>query len=111
MRHVDAAARAVVVARLREKRASGTSITADVRRAAAGLLVAQSTVWRWLATSDDTRGDELPAQQPARVGYVLTDADRDDYLDWRGNIAALRRARIAAGGRDVPPLRTLQDTP
>jgi putative transposase len=104
VKHVDAATRAAVAARLREKRDSGVSITADVRRAAAGLLVAESTVWRWLATSDD----DPPSEQPARAGYVLTGADRDDYLDWCGNIAALRRARIAAGGRDVPPLRTLQ---
>lgn len=123
MKHVDPAARAVVVARLREKRDSGKSITADVRRVAGGLLVAESTVWRWLAscgdttsgdttsddtTSDDASGGDPPAERPGRAGYVLTDADRDDYLDWRGNIAALRRARIAAGGRDVPALRTLQ---
>lgn len=102
MKHIDTATRAVVVARLREKRDSGASINADVRRTAAALLVADSTVWRWLATDDD------PAPRQSRARYELTDADRDDYLDWRGNVAALRRVRIAAGGRDVPPLRTLQ---
>ena len=102
MKHIDTATRAVVVARLREKRDSRASINADVRRAAAALLVADSTVWRWLATDDD------PAPRQSRARYELTDADRDDYLDWRGNVAALRRVRIAAGGRDVPPLRTLQ---
>ncbi len=102
LKHVEAATRAVVVSRLREKRDSGASISADVRRAAAALLIAESTVWRWLATDAD------PAPRQNRARYELTDADRDDYLDWRGNVAALRRARIAAGGRDVSPLRTLQ---
>lgn len=114
MKRVDAATRAVAVARLREKRATGATISADVRRVAAGLLVAESTVWRWLATStdtapsDDTGGEDQQPERPVRAGYVLTDADRDGYLDWCGNIAAMRRARIAAGERDVPPLRTLQ---
>jgi hypothetical protein len=45
MRHVDPATRAMLVARLREKRAAGASISAEVRRAAAGLLVSSSTVW------------------------------------------------------------------
>lgn len=71
----------------------------EVRRAAAALSVGESTVWRWLAADDD-----LPR---TRARYELTEADRDDYLDWRGNIAALRRARLARG-EPVPPLRTLQ---
>jgi hypothetical protein len=53
VKQIDPAVRAAVVARLREKKATGASITADVRRAAAGLLVAESTVWRWLTRTGD----------------------------------------------------------
>ncbi|MEU4377115.1 Mu transposase C-terminal domain-containing protein [Pseudonocardia alni] len=111
MRHVDPATRAMLVARLREKRAAGASISAEVRRAAAGLLVSSSTVWRWLATDPDpaTADDDAPGSPAAggRARYVLTQADRDDYADWGGSVAALWRDRVARGV-PVPPLRTLQ---
>lgn len=42
-----------------------------------------------------------------RRGYQLSEADRDAYLDWRGNVAALWRDRVARG-ESVPPLWTLQ---
>lgn len=99
VKQVDPAVRASVVARLRDKRATGESISADVRRAAAGLLVGESTVWRWLASDDDSLA--------GRKRYELTEADREGYLDWCGNVAALRRERIARG-EPVPSLRTLQ---
>ena len=108
MKQVGAETRATVVARLRAKRDAGASISADVRRAAAGLMVAQSTVWRWLAA--DAAGSVTPAeasQGRRRARYALTEADRDGYADWTGNVSALRRARVAAG-EQVPPLRTLQ---
>jgi putative transposase len=100
VRQIDPVVRASVVARLRDKRAHGGSISADVRRAAAGLLVGESTVWRWLASSDDSAAE-------LRRRYELTKADRDAYLDWCGNVAALWRERIARG-ESVPSLRTLQ---
>jgi putative transposase len=99
VKQVDPAVRATLVARLRDKRAGGAAISADVRRAAAALAVAESTVWRWLAASDGS--------SRLRRGYELTEADRDAYLDWRGNVAALWRDRIKRG-KPVPPLRTLQ---
>jgi len=108
VKQVGAETRATVVARLRAKRDAGASISADVRRAAAGLMVAQSTVWRWLAA--DAAGSVTPAeasQGRRRARYALTEADRDAYADWTGNVSALWRARVAAG-EQVPPLRTLQ---
>ena len=108
MKQVGAETRATVVARLRAKRDAGASISADVRRAAAGLMVAQSTVWRWLAA--DAAGSVTPAEAREgrrRARYALTEADRDGYADWTGNVSALWRARVAAG-EQVPPLRTLQ---
>jgi putative transposase len=99
VRQVDPAVRATLVARLRDKQAGGAAISADVRRAAAALAVAESTVWRWLSTSEDS--------SPSRRGYELTEADRDAYVDWCGNVAALRRDRITRG-EPVPSLRTLQ---
>ncbi len=44
MKHVEPEVRAVLVARLRAKRASGSSVTADVRRAAAALVVGESAL-------------------------------------------------------------------
>ncbi len=99
VRQVDPAVRATLVARLRDKQAAGMAISADVRRAAAALAIAESTVWRWLSVSGDS--------SRSRRGYELTEADRDAYLDWCGNVAALRRDRITRG-EPVPPLRTLQ---
>ncbi|MFR9802819.1 Mu transposase C-terminal domain-containing protein [Pseudonocardia sp. RS010] len=107
MKHVDPATRAVLVARLREKRAAGGSISAEVRRAADGLLVSTSTVWRWLATDPEDDSTPGPDAASARTRYVLNQADRDGYADWGGNVAALWRDRVARGV-PVPPLRTLQ---
>jgi putative transposase len=97
VRQVDLAIRETAVARLRAKRATGAPISADVRRVAAALLVAESTVWRWLATSSDA--------PVTRIGYRLSEADRDAYVDWCGNVAALRRARLARGERHQVYLR------
>jgi len=100
---VDREVKASVVARLREKKASGAAITADVRRAATGLSVSERTVWGWLGR--DERGEE---GEPSRWHYELTEADLDEYAAWRGNVAAVRRVRLEAGDQDMPPLRTLQ---
>jgi putative transposase len=99
VKQVEPAMREAAVARLRDKRATGAAISADVRRVAAALLVAESTVWRWLATSDEA--------SPNRSTYQLSEGDRDAYLDWCGNVAGLRRARLAQG-ESMPSLRTLQ---
>ena len=112
--HVDPAVRKAVVARLRQRaaRTSGQSgVSREVRRVAAGLEVAPSTVWRWLATEPvpaDSVSEADKGPSARRVGgYRLTQADRDEYADWRGNVAGLRRARMARG-EVVPSLRTLQ---
>jgi putative transposase len=99
VKRIEAETRAVLVSRLRQKRASGAAISAEVRRVAAALSVGERTVWRWLGADEDT--------SRTRSGYQLSEADRDGYLDWCGNVAALRRDRIARG-ESVPPLRSLQ---
>jgi putative transposase len=100
MTHVDPAVRAVLVDRLRRQRADGRLHRADVAAVAAALGVSERTVWRWAANTS-------PSGRVERDRYELTEADRRDYADWNGNVAALWRARVAAGG-SVPPLRTLQ---
>lgn len=86
---VDPERRGAAVDRLRALRAVGELSTAHVRLAADGLGVAERTVWRWL-------GPELAA---AATRYVLSDADREAFAYFRGNVAALARARaaVAAG--------------
>ena len=70
-------------------------------------------MWRWLATEPAVESVTEPATDKAAVGsgavrgYALTEWDREDYVDWRGNVAALRRARLARG-EAVPSIRTLQ---
>lgn len=99
VKRVDSAVRATVVARLRGERAEGAAISADVRRVSVALSVGERTVWRWLGAAEDA--------SRARSGYQLSEADRDAYLDWCGNVAALRRDRLARG-ESVPSLRVLQ---
>jgi putative transposase len=103
-RHTEPEVRAALVARLRERKAAGQLASADVRAAAAGLAVSERTVWRWIAGDDPVRTGRRP-----RARYEITEADWDAYADWRGNIAALHRARLAAGEEGVPALRTLQE--
>jgi putative transposase len=100
-RHIDPQVKAVLVERLRRQRADGQVSSADVRAVAVALVVSERTVWRWL-----TSPDVAPAGTE-RARYELTEADRDEYADWRGNIKGLWRARQARG-EQVPPLRTLQ---
>ncbi len=105
MKHLDPQLRALVVARLRDKRADGRLASGDVRVAATALSVSERTLWWWLA--EVSADPEVVTARGSPRRYVLTEADRDAYLDWRGNVAALRRERVLRG-EAVPPLRTLQ---
>ena len=90
--------------RLLERRAAGELRSADVRAAAASLGIGERTLWGWLSA-----GAEAPRRK-ARARYEITQADRDGYAKWRGNVAALHRERLAARGEHgVPSLRRLQE--
>ncbi|MFJ2864124.1 hypothetical protein [Kitasatospora sp. NPDC087314] len=102
MARTGAQEQATVVARLRQLRDDGALSSSHVRVVAASLGVAERTVWRWLSTPP-------PTQQWHRSSYRLTDVDREAFAFYRGNIAALARARqaVLAGvgqtaGADVP---------
>jgi putative transposase len=103
VKHIDPDLRAVLVGRLLERRAAGQLCSADVRAAAASLGIGERTLWGWLS-----HGAE-PPRRKARARYEITEADRDGYAKWRGNVAALHRERLAAGERGVPSLRRLQE--
>jgi putative transposase len=100
--HVDAQVKALLVARLREQRAAGALTSAEVRRAAAGVGVAERTVWGWLAT------DPAGLARRPRARYEVTEADRDAYAQWHGNVAAVHRD-LHAGRAGAPSLRRLQE--
>jgi putative transposase len=89
-KRADPERRQAAVERLGQLRASGELTAAHVRLAASGLGVRERTVWRWL---------RLPAGQPTagagRVLYQLSEADREAYTRYRGNVAAVHRARQA----------------
>ena len=103
MGRADPEQRAAAAARLIALRATGALSTAHVRLVADGLAVSERTVWRWLGT---------PGTEPARTGpqrYALSPADREAFAYFRGNIAAVTRARAAvvsgaarAAGAPVP---------
>ncbi len=99
---IAAGVAALLVGRLRERRAAGELTSAGVREAAAGVGVAERTVWGWLAADPTT-----PARR-ARARYEITEADRDAYAAWRGNVAAVHRA-LHIGTQDGPSLRGLQE--
>ena len=65
----------------------------QVREAAAALGIGERTLWRRL-------GAETLSRKP-RDRYEVTEADRDAYWAWRGNVAVVHRDRVAAGA--VPP--------
>lgn len=97
---VDPEQKTAAVARLVALRATGSLSTAHVRLAAGGLHVSERTVWRWLGGN--------PAESSDRF-YRVSEADREAYAHFRGNIAAVHRARAAvvsgagrAGGAPVP---------
>jgi putative transposase len=97
---LDPQLRAAAAERLIAQRTAGLLTSAEVRRTAAGLGVDVRTVWRWLAHD---RGGH-----PARRRYQLTEADIAAFYDWRGNVAAMRRARVEADAAGLPSLATLQ---
>jgi len=103
VKHIDAEVRAVLVSRLLERRAAGELRSADVRAAAASVGISERTLWGWLST-----GNEAPRRK-ARARYEITQADRDGYAKWRGNVAAWHRERLASGEPGVPSLRRLQE--
>jgi len=70
---------------LRQLREAGQLTTAKVRQVAEALGVSERSVWRRLAR---------PAAPPR--GFRLSETDRAAYVDFRGNIAAVHRARAAA---------------
>lgn len=83
--------RAAAVARLNQPRDAEQLSAAHVRLAAEGLGVSERTVWRWLAA---------PARVPEHRGpepYVLSETDREAYALYRGNVAAVHRARRGRG--------------
>lgn len=61
--------------------------TAHARRVAEGLGVSLRTVWRWL---------KEPSTPRPPASYGLSATDREAFAHYRGNVAALHRARQAA---------------
>jgi putative transposase len=86
----DPERRRAAVERLGSLRAAGELTTGHVRLAASGLGVRERTVWRWLSLPD-----REPASQAGRARYQLSEADREAYARYRGNVAAVHRARAA----------------
>jgi putative transposase len=88
-----------MVTRLREQASEGGGLTrARAREAAMALGVDERTVWRWVSARALSR--------KPRARYEVTEADRDAYWAWRGNVAAVHRERVTAGAA-MPSLRTL----
>jgi putative transposase len=108
----DPERRQAAVERLGQLRAAGELTTGHVRLAASGLGVTERTVWRWLR-----QAGSQPGASDERAGYQLSEADREAYARYRGNVAAVHRARqavltspdapeVLAAGVPVPaPLR------
>jgi putative transposase len=88
---VDPERRAAAVERLLALRAAGSLTPDHVRLAAEGLGVDPKTVRRWI---HPVTGAAEPARRGV-PGYVLSEADREAFAYFRGNIAAVYRARSA----------------
>jgi len=101
MTRVDPHAKALLVARLRERRRAGEPIGDEVRRVAGELEVGARTVWRWVAEFTDTD------QESRSDRYELTDADVDAFTRWQGNVAAVHR-ELHAGRPGGLSVRRLQ---
>ena len=82
--------RRAAVERIGQLREAGELTTEHVRLAASGLGVRERTVWRWLSLADGQ-----PGAPDRRVRYQLSEADREAYARYRGNVAAVHRARVA----------------
>jgi putative transposase len=89
---VDRQRRLATVARLAELRAAGSLTTEHVRLAAVGHGVDERTVWRWLDRSEQSR-------PPRPERYQLTQADREAYAHFRGNVTGGPRHRSDPGDR------------
>jgi putative transposase len=102
--------RAVALQRLRALREAGALGREQVRLVAGGLKVSERTVWRWLRetpvpadVSDGTAADGAggaesigPDRAANRAGSQrLSQTDRDAYVYFCGNVAAVLRARAA----------------
>jgi putative transposase len=98
-KRADPERRRAAVGRLGQLRDSGELTAAHVRLAASGLGVRERTVWRWL---------RLAAGQPGtsakRTAYELSEADREAYARYRGNVAAVHRARSAVLASPAAPV-------
>ena len=90
-KRADPERRRAAVERLGQLREAGELTAAHVRLAASGLGVRERTVWRWLRLAAGRPGG--PA---GRGAYQLSEADREAYARYRGNMAAVHRARVAA---------------
>jgi putative transposase len=86
----DPERRRAAVERLRQLQDSRELTTAHVRLAASGLGVAERTAWRWLSPAAGQ-----PDTSTERAPYQLSEADREAYARYRGNVAAVHRARSA----------------
>jgi putative transposase len=101
---VDAERRAAAVARLTGLREAGQLSPVHIRLVADGLGVSARTVRRWI----EPGAPETP-RRPGAAPYELSETDREAFAYFRGNIAAVHRARSAvlaglptAAGLPVP---------
>ncbi|WP_030742502.1 hypothetical protein [Streptomyces sp. NRRL F-5135] len=90
---MSAEKRRAAVERLSRLREDAALTAAHVRTVADALEVSERTVWRWLAPPK-------PAAPAARPRYELSDTDRAGFAFYRGNVAALARARHAVTAGD-----------
>ncbi|MFJ9079366.1 Mu transposase C-terminal domain-containing protein [Streptomyces sp. NPDC102278] len=93
MGRVSAEKRRAAVERLSRLREDEALTAAHVRTVADALEVSERTVWRWLAPPN-------PDEPAARPRYELSDTDRAAFAFYRGNVAALARARHAVTAGD-----------
>jgi len=91
----DLERRQAAVERLGHLRAAGQLTAAHVRLAASGLGVTERSVWRWLRP---------PGAPAGRGRYQLSEADREAYARYRGNVAAVHRARQAVLASPAAPV-------
>jgi putative transposase len=90
-KRADPERRRAAVERLGQLREAGELTSGHVRLAASGLGVRERTVWRWLRLAAANQ-----PVAPAGLGsYQLSEADREAYARYRGNVAAVHRARAA----------------
>ncbi|MFC8898523.1 Mu transposase C-terminal domain-containing protein [Streptomyces cinereoruber] len=94
MGRVSTEKRRAAVERLSRLREDESLTASHVRTVADGLGVSERTVWRWLAPP---KPPTAPAPRPR---YELSETDRDALAFYRGNVAAVVRARRAVTDGD-----------